>query len=208
MLVGNSIGSLATLMAADAAPQAVAGLVLLNCAGGMNNKVSAGRCPVLHSTPRSGQHAALLACNWRSLSCQCPLTLCHLPLEPPFLCQHPPATPHPPPRQAIADDWRIRLALPIFWLIDFLLQRRNIAEGLFNRFCSPENIRTVLKVLGGAAGQPGWEERQCSWAAKWLLQRGGPCRRAGPCAVKPGLACRPTPARAPLFCCTAERVLQ
>lgn len=39
VLVGNSIGSLAALMVAEAAPQgAVSGLALLNCAGGMNNK--------------------------------------------------------------------------------------------------------------------------------------------------------------------------
>ena len=38
VLVGNSVGSLATLMAGAAAPERVAGVVLLNCAGGMNNK--------------------------------------------------------------------------------------------------------------------------------------------------------------------------
>lgn len=39
-LVGNSIGGLASLMAAAAAPQgSVRGLVLLNTAGALNNKV-------------------------------------------------------------------------------------------------------------------------------------------------------------------------
>jgi pimeloyl-ACP methyl ester carboxylesterase len=41
VLVGNSVGSLACLMTADAAPSSVAGLALLNCAGGMNNKAIA-----------------------------------------------------------------------------------------------------------------------------------------------------------------------
>lgn len=42
VLVGNSVGSLACLMAADAGgASSVAGLVLLNCAGGMNNKAIA-----------------------------------------------------------------------------------------------------------------------------------------------------------------------
>ena len=42
VLVGNSIGSLASLVAAAQAPGSVAGITLLNCAGGMNNK--AVRC--------------------------------------------------------------------------------------------------------------------------------------------------------------------
>lgn len=54
VLVGNSIGSLATLMVADAAPPGqVAGLALLNCAGGMNNK--AIRCAPWAGLP--GLHA-------------------------------------------------------------------------------------------------------------------------------------------------------
>ncbi|KAL4438016.1 hypothetical protein ABPG77_004237 [Micractinium sp. CCAP 211/92] len=89
VLVGNSIGSLATLMVADAAPpDQVAGLALLNCAGGMNNK-------------------------------------------------------------AISDDWRIKLAMPIFLLIDLLLQRRPLAERLFNNFRTPDNIRSVLLSVYG-----------------------------------------------------------
>ena len=50
----------------------VRGLVLLNCAGGMNNK-------------------------------------------------------------AIVDDWRIKLILPLLWLIDFLLKQRAIASLIFER---------------------------------------------------------------------------
>jgi hypothetical protein len=50
----------------------VRGLVLLNCAGGMNNK-------------------------------------------------------------AIVDDWRIKLILPLLWLIDFLLKQKRIASAIFER---------------------------------------------------------------------------
>jgi len=50
----------------------VRGLVLLNCAGGMNNK-------------------------------------------------------------AIVDDWRIKLLLPLLWLVDFLLKQKGIASAIFER---------------------------------------------------------------------------
>ncbi|RLM98738.1 pheophytinase, chloroplastic [Panicum miliaceum] len=73
VLVGNSVGSLACVIAASESNRdVVRGLVLLNCAGGMNNK-------------------------------------------------------------AIVDDWRIKLVLPLLWLIDFLLNQRPIASALFNR---------------------------------------------------------------------------
>lgn len=39
MLVGNSIGSLAALHVASTKPASTTGVVLINCAGGMNNKV-------------------------------------------------------------------------------------------------------------------------------------------------------------------------
>eukprot|EP00897_Mesotaenium_endlicherianum_P008374 jgi/Mesen1/7565/ME000392S06832 len=82
VLVGNSIGSLSALCAsAEAEPGLVRGTVLLNCAGGMNNK-------------------------------------------------------------AIADDWRIRAAMPIFLLIDWLLLRPSIARPLFDR-----NVQTVLQSV-------------------------------------------------------------
>ena len=35
--------------------------------------------------------------------------------------------------KAIVDDWRIKLVLPLLWLIDFLLNQRPIASALFNR---------------------------------------------------------------------------
>lgn len=81
VLIGNSVGSLACVIAAASASGAeaesnnkarVRGLVLLNCAGGMNNK-------------------------------------------------------------AITDDWRIKLFLPLLWLIDFLLKQRGIASAIFER---------------------------------------------------------------------------
>lgn len=85
MLIGNSVGSLACVIAAASASASasgaeaesnnkalVRGLVLLNCAGGMNNK-------------------------------------------------------------AITDDWRIKLFLPLLWLIDFLLKQRGIASAIFER---------------------------------------------------------------------------
>ncbi len=48
--------------------------------------------------------------------------------------------------KAITQDWRIRLALPLFWAIDFLLSKPRIARYLFDRFRSKDNLRTVLKV--------------------------------------------------------------
>ena len=35
--------------------------------------------------------------------------------------------------KAIVDDWRIKLFLPLLWLIDFLLKQRGIASYLFDR---------------------------------------------------------------------------
>lgn len=88
VLIGNSIGSLACVIAsAGAAPSGlVRGTVLLNCSGGMNNK-------------------------------------------------------------AINDDWRLQLASPLLWLIDFLLQRPSIATWLFNRVKSRDNLKTILQSI-------------------------------------------------------------
>lgn len=49
--------------------------------------------------------------------------------------------------KAIVQDWRIRLALPLFYLIDFLLSQPRIARYLFDRFRTKENLRTILKGL-------------------------------------------------------------
>lgn len=83
ILVGNSIGSLAVMMVSASQKDAVRGIVLLNCAGGMNNK-------------------------------------------------------------AISDDFRIKLAMPIFLLIDFLLGQKAIARYLFDKFRAPDNLRQIL----------------------------------------------------------------
>lgn len=56
----------------DSSQTLVRGIVLLNCAGGMNNK-------------------------------------------------------------AIVDDWRIKLLLPLLWLVDFLLKQKGIASAIFER---------------------------------------------------------------------------
>lgn len=81
-IVGNSIGSLAALMAAADNPL-VKSLVLLNCAGGLNNK-------------------------------------------------------------AIQEDWRVRLAMPVFLLIDVLLKNEKIGTYLFNKVREKENLRKIL----------------------------------------------------------------
>ncbi|CAJ1976382.1 unnamed protein product [Sphenostylis stenocarpa] len=89
VLIGNSVGSLACLIAAsDSSQTLVRGIVLLNCAGGMNNK-------------------------------------------------------------AIVDDWRIKLLLPLLWLIDFLLKQKGIASALFERVKQRENLRNVLSSVYG-----------------------------------------------------------
>ncbi|KAL5562684.1 hypothetical protein UlMin_032431 [Ulmus minor] len=89
VLVGNSVGSLACVIASSESNRnLVCGLVLLNCAGGMNNK-------------------------------------------------------------AIVDDWRIKLLLPLFWLIDFLLKQKGIASFIFERVKQRETIRNILLSVYG-----------------------------------------------------------
>lgn len=89
VLIGNSVGSLACVIAASESLKGlVRGLVLLNCAGGMNNK-------------------------------------------------------------AIVDDWRIKLLLPLLWLIDFLLNQRFIASALLGRVKQKENLRNILFSVYG-----------------------------------------------------------
>ncbi|KAL4425609.1 hypothetical protein ABPG75_009625 [Micractinium tetrahymenae] len=51
--------------------------------------------------------------------------------------------------KAISDDWRIKLAMPILNLIDFLLNRRPIAQRLFDGFRTPDNIRSLLLNVYG-----------------------------------------------------------
>ncbi|KAJ6422294.1 hypothetical protein OIU84_027281 [Salix udensis] len=89
VLIGNSVGSLACVIAASESSHAlVRGLVLLNCSGGMNNK-------------------------------------------------------------AIVDDWRIKLFLPLLWLIDFLLKQRAIASWIFERVKERDTLRNILLSVYG-----------------------------------------------------------
>ncbi|KAI3874922.1 hypothetical protein MKW98_019495 [Papaver atlanticum] len=89
VLVGNSIGSLACVIAtSESGSSRVQGLVLLNCSGGMNNK-------------------------------------------------------------AIVDDWRIKLLLPLFWFIDFLLNQPFIASAIFERVKQRETLKNVLLSVYG-----------------------------------------------------------
>jgi len=92
VIAGNSIGSLASLMAAralveDSLRDSLAGVVLFNCAGGMNNAAT------------------------------------------------------------LDDDWRIRLAYPIFALINALLKIEPVAKFLFGKFSTKENIEGVLRQV-------------------------------------------------------------
>ncbi|KAK4413378.1 hypothetical protein Salat_2750400 [Sesamum alatum] len=89
VLLGNSVGSLACVIAAaESSRSLVRGLVLFNCSGGMNNK-------------------------------------------------------------AIVDDWRIKLLLPLLWLVDFLLKQKGIASYLFDRVRQRDNLRNVLLSVYG-----------------------------------------------------------
>ncbi|OIV90703.1 hypothetical protein TanjilG_15089 [Lupinus angustifolius] len=89
VLIGNSVGSLACVIAASDSNQTlVRGIVLLNCSGGMNNK-------------------------------------------------------------AIVDDWRIKLLLPLLWLIDFLLKQKGIASAIFERVKQRDNLRNILSSVYG-----------------------------------------------------------
>ena len=78
----------------------IAGCILCNCAGGMNNKV-----PCAHTL------AVLRAC----------LVQTYQPGRY-RLCVH--------VVQAAADDWRIRLALPLLWVFDWLMAQQRIAKYL------------------------------------------------------------------------------
>jgi len=92
VIMGNSIGSLASLMAArelveQSLERNLKGVVLLNCAGGMNNAAT------------------------------------------------------------LDDDWRVKLAYPIFALINALLKIEPVARFLFGKFSTKENIENVLRQV-------------------------------------------------------------
>merc|ERR1711937_388356 len=97
VIIGNSIGSLASLLTAQELVTSKGGLekdqlkgvVLMNCAGGMNNAAT------------------------------------------------------------LDDDWRVKLAYPIFALINALLKVKPVAEFLFNKFRNKETIESVLSQVYG-----------------------------------------------------------
>lgn len=43
--------------------------------------------------------------------------------------------------KAVVDDWRIKLLLPLLWLVDFLLKQRQIATTVFERAKQRYSIR-------------------------------------------------------------------
>lgn len=47
--------------------------------------------------------------------------------------------------KAQSDDWRIKLAMPIFKLIDLILKTPSVAVPAFERFRQRESIRGVLQ---------------------------------------------------------------
>ena len=49
--------------------------------------------------------------------------------------------------KARTDDWRVKLAFPIFLLVDFVLKTELIAARLFNNFRTAENVRSVLQTV-------------------------------------------------------------
>ncbi|XP_047093090.1 pheophytinase, chloroplastic-like [Lolium rigidum] len=51
--------------------------------------------------------------------------------------------------KAIVDDWRIKLLLPLLWLIDFLLKQKSIASALFGRVKERQNLKDILLSVYG-----------------------------------------------------------
>lgn len=49
--------------------------------------------------------------------------------------------------KARTDDWRVKLAFPLFVLIEIILKTRFIFQPLFDSFRTPENVRTALENL-------------------------------------------------------------
>jgi hypothetical protein len=69
--------------------------------------------------------------------------------------------------KAISDDWRIKLAMPLFLLIDFLLSQPPVARYLFDRFRNPENVRQVLMVSpSGEVGEGVGERCEERWGGE------------------------------------------
>ena len=46
--------------------------------------------------------------------------------------------------KSVSEDWRVKLAMPLFLLIDWLLAQPKLALYLFDKFRTKDNIRKVL----------------------------------------------------------------
>jgi hypothetical protein len=90
-------------------------------------------CPRLHTSHPSASHRipSRRITSQRSASCPAP--------PPPSSCARGPRN-----NKGIISDWRIVLALPLFWLIDLLLSIRPVARALFD---SVRDRATLSKVL-------------------------------------------------------------
>ncbi|KAK2664271.1 hypothetical protein Ddye_002845 [Dipteronia dyeriana] len=51
--------------------------------------------------------------------------------------------------KAIVDDWRIKLLLPLFWFIDFLLKQRVIASAIFDLVKQRDTLKNILLSVYG-----------------------------------------------------------
>ncbi|KAL5727228.1 hypothetical protein ACHQM5_000447 [Ranunculus cassubicifolius] len=71
--------------------------------------------------------------------------------------------------KAIVDDWRIRLLLPLFWLIDFLLNQRSIASAIFGRVKQRESLRNVLISVYGNKSAVDDELVEVNWYSYFQL---------------------------------------
>lgn len=49
--------------------------------------------------------------------------------------------------KARTDDWRVKLAFPLFLLVDVLLKTEVIATRMFNSFRTAQNVRSVLESI-------------------------------------------------------------
>lgn len=54
--------------------------------------------------------------------------------------------------KAIVDDWRIKLLLPLLWLIDFLLKQKSIASALFGRVKERHVFTYMVSVTQSVGG--------------------------------------------------------
>ena len=129
--------SIAVQASAEGGPEKVKGTVLLNCAGGMNTKVGA-LMPALTYIGLSNNFAShCISAGWLHPSAPY--------MTRPFDSCRACSLMRSALTQGLTDDWRVRLAFPIFRAIDFLLSRQRIARYLFNNFRTKDNLKRVLQ---------------------------------------------------------------